>query len=232
MTAFSDINLNLLYPDSDGKPMADNTEQYRWIVMIKGNLEILFAHEDDVFIAGDLLWYPVHSTLVAPTTPDVLVVFGRPKGKRGSYRQWQESNIPPQVVFEILSPSNTAAEMARKLEFYNTYGVEEFYLYDPDTLRFQGWQRQDDRLVEILPIADWISPRLQIRFVIGQRELEIYRSDSRRFLSSIELEDRAEQQSLRAEQETLRAESAEERARQAEAMLDCYRAQFGDLPDV
>lgn len=26
---------NIIYPDSDGKPMADNTLQFRWITMIK-----------------------------------------------------------------------------------------------------------------------------------------------------------------------------------------------------
>jgi Uma2 family endonuclease len=58
MTIFEQIDPDLLYPDSDGKPMADNTEQYRWIVLIKENLEILFANNDRVLIAGDLLWYP------------------------------------------------------------------------------------------------------------------------------------------------------------------------------
>lgn len=33
------------WPDSDGKPMAENTEQYQWLVKIKENLEILFAIE-------------------------------------------------------------------------------------------------------------------------------------------------------------------------------------------
>lgn len=51
-----------------------------------------------------LLWYPVESHPEIRTAPDVLVVFGRPKGHRGSYKQWEEDNIPPQVVFEILSP--------------------------------------------------------------------------------------------------------------------------------
>ncbi len=46
-------------PESDGQPMAENTEQYDWLVKIKENLEILFADREDVFIAGDLLWYPV-----------------------------------------------------------------------------------------------------------------------------------------------------------------------------
>jgi Uma2 family endonuclease len=91
MTTFSPLNSqlsdDLLYPDSDGKPMADNTEQFRWIVTIKENLEVLFADRADVFIAGDLLWYPVRSTIVSPTAPDIMVIFGRPKGKRGSYKQ-------------------------------------------------------------------------------------------------------------------------------------------------
>lgn len=37
------LDEDVLYPDSDGKPMADNTEQYKWIFIIKENLEILFA---------------------------------------------------------------------------------------------------------------------------------------------------------------------------------------------
>ncbi|MHC5746471.1 MAG: hypothetical protein ACYTXT_32175 [Nostoc sp.] len=85
MTIFEQIDPDLLYPDSDGKPMADNTEQYRWIVLIKENLEILFANNDNVLIAGDLLWYPVRSRLITPTAPDVMVVFGRPKGKQLTY---------------------------------------------------------------------------------------------------------------------------------------------------
>jgi Uma2 family endonuclease len=96
MTTFSTVDLDLLFPDSDGKPMADNTEQFRWIVMIKENLEILFKDDPMVFIAGDLLWYPVQSTAVPGMAPDVMVVFGRPKGKRGSYKQWREQNLGPQ----------------------------------------------------------------------------------------------------------------------------------------
>jgi hypothetical protein len=49
----------VLYPDSDGQPMADNTRQFDTIVMIQGGLAALFADRPDVFVAGDLLWYPV-----------------------------------------------------------------------------------------------------------------------------------------------------------------------------
>jgi hypothetical protein len=38
-----------LYPDSNGEPMADNTLQFSWIVLIKENLEALFASDPHVF---------------------------------------------------------------------------------------------------------------------------------------------------------------------------------------
>jgi hypothetical protein len=44
------------YPDSDGEPTGENTLQFKWIVVIKENLEALFANDPNVFVAGDLLW--------------------------------------------------------------------------------------------------------------------------------------------------------------------------------
>jgi Uma2 family endonuclease len=126
----------IIYPESDGKPMADNTEQFRWIVIIKENLETLFKDDPNVFVAGDLLWYPVLGHPEINMAPDALVAFERPKGRRGSYRQWEEANIAPQVVFEVLSPGNRAGEMRNKLDFYDKYGVEEYYIYDPDHITF------------------------------------------------------------------------------------------------
>ena len=79
----------IIYPDSDGQPMADNTKQFPWIVTIKENLELLFADRPDVFIAGDLPWYPVEGDNKIRQAPDTMVVFGRPKGDRGSYKQWE-----------------------------------------------------------------------------------------------------------------------------------------------
>ncbi len=38
------------YPDADGKPMADNTKQYRWIVRLGSNLRQLLK-EETAFIA-------------------------------------------------------------------------------------------------------------------------------------------------------------------------------------
>ena len=204
----------VIYPESDGKPMADNTKQFRWIVTIKENLEWLFADDPNVFIAGDLLWYPVEGDNKTCQAPDTMVVFGRPKGDRGSYKQWQEENIPPQVVFEILSPSNTRAEMNRKLLFYDRFGVEEYYLYDPDRNSLNGWLRNDNFLDVIEPINQWVSPRLKIRFEPGETDLQVYHPDGTRFLTYTEIAQRAEQAEERAEQAEERAERLAERLRE------------------
>jgi len=73
----------------------------------------------NVFVAGDLLWYPIEGNNKTRLAPDVMVAFGRPKGdspeatlcERGSYQQWNEDNIAPQVTFKVLSPSRPLTKL-------------------------------------------------------------------------------------------------------------------------
>jgi Uma2 family endonuclease len=222
ITQFDTADDFVIYPESDGKPMADNTIQFRWIVYIKENLEIMFAANPDVFIAGDLLWYPIKGKL-KNCAPDAMVVFGRPKGDRSSYLQWDEGNIPPQVVFEILSPSNTRQEMSEKLEFYDNNGVEEYYFYDPYKNALQGWSRSNKSLIEIENINSWVSPRLGITFRLTASTLEIYRPNGRKFLTSVELEELAEQERQRAETAQQQAEAERQRAETAQQQAEAER---------
>jgi Uma2 family endonuclease len=214
----------LLYPSNDGQPMADNTKQFRWIVVIQQNLEWLFTDQEAVFVAGDLLWYPVEGDPKSRMAPDVMVVFGREKGEspgatlceRDSYQQWLEGNIPPQVVFEILSPGNRVKKKVEKLRFYERYGVEEYYIYDPDGIELTGLTRSGEELVVINQMSGWVSPRLGIRFDLAEEELQLYRPDGQPFLSYVEIAQRAEQERQRADQAEQRAEQESQRAYQAE----------------
>jgi Uma2 family endonuclease len=213
------------YPDSDGQPIADNTKQFRWIVAIKENLEWLFAEAPDVFVAGDLLWYPVEGEPKIRMAPDVLVVFGRPKGDRGSYRQWHEENVAPQVVFEILSPENRLKEMLEKLKFYDRFGVEEYYIYNPDNQELTGLVRSEAGL-ELIDPANWTSPRLGIRFDLSGEELQIYRPDGQPFASYVEIAQQAQQERQRAE----KAESLLEQERQEKEQLIQRLRDLGQYP--
>ena len=210
----------ITYPESDGKPMADNSKQFRLITTIEGNLEILFEHEPEVFIAGDMFWYPVEGNNQLRVAPDVMVAFGRPKGDRGAYLQWREGGIGPQVVFEILSPGNSRAEMENKFEFYERYGVEEYYLYDPDSGRLQGWLRREGALAQIEEMKGWVSPRLGITFDLEGNDLVLSYPDGRRFLTFLELNQRRQEAEAQAQIEAEARTQAEARAEQAEARAE------------
>jgi len=208
------------YPDSDGKPMSDNTRQFRWIQTLHGNIAANYRDREDVFVAGDLLWYAVEGHPEIRTAPDVLVVFGRPKGDRGSYKQWEEGGVPITVAFEILSPGNTVPEMAEKFAFYEDYGVEEYYLYDPDNNRLQVFLRRGEILGRVRKADGFLSPRLGIRFDLSGPEVVVFYPDGRRFLTFEELEverQRERRERLAAEE---RAEKAEQNAKKAEQRVE------------
>jgi Uma2 family endonuclease len=219
----------IIYPESDGQPVAENTLQFRWIVTLEGNLEGIFQDDPNVFVAGDLLWYPVEGDNTIRTAPDAMVVFGRPKGDRGSYQQWLEDDIAPQVVFEVLSPGNRHGEMIRKFRFYEQYGVDEYYVYDPDHLELNGWLRSGDVLREIPNMNGWVSPRLGIRFESSGDDLRLYTPDGRPFLTFQELLQQSQKETQRADTERQRADNERQRAENEQARAERLAAQLRSL---
>jgi Uma2 family endonuclease len=198
----------VIYPESDGKPMADNTRQFDWILKLAGNLRALFEGRADVFVAGNQNWYPVegHPEIVA--APDVYAVFGRPKGDRSSYKQWEEGGVPMTVVFEVLSPTNDAWEMVEKHAFYEEYGAEEYYIYDPDKNSLAVYQRRGDVLRRSRPVDGFVSPRLGVMFRMTQPEMTVLYPDGRPFLSFEELETERRRERQRAEKAEQKADEA------------------------
>ena len=219
----------IVYPDSDGEPMAENTLQFQWIVTIQGGLDHLFRDRLDVFVAGDLLWYPVEGSPEIRMAPDAMVAFGRPKGYRGSYMQWIENNVAPQVVFEVLSPGNRAGEMERKRQFYERYGVEEYYIYDPDNPKLTGWRRRGNALEVIPELNGWTSPLLNIRFDLSGEELRVLRPDGRGFATYLELAEKQEEADQLTAQERRAREQAQRRADLAEQKAQRLAAQLRAL---
>ena len=183
------INVDTYYPSSDGKPMAENTLQFEHLVKIKLNLEKA-TKEKDIFVAGDLLWYPQKGNNRLAVAPDVMVAIGRPKGHRMSYLQWKEDNIPPQVVFEILSPSNHAVEMEKKRQFYEKYGVKEYYIYDPHKHTFEMAMRKGKQLTIVTNVSTWTSPLLGIHFEWNGIDLSLFHPNGEVFTSFLKLEEK------------------------------------------
>jgi Uma2 family endonuclease len=227
-----DTDADIYYPDSDGQPMANNTLHAEYITTTKYGIESLFQDRDDVFVAMDLFWYPVKGKPRIVLAPDVMVAIGRPKGRRKSYKQWQEDNIAPHVVFEFLSESNTTAEMTNKAIFFNLYGVQEYYLYDIERKTLHGFIRfrEDDEALEQLPdMRDWQSPRLGIRFDMSSGELLLRNPDGTRFLSYLELNKLLTEERKRTQAQEQRANAQEQRANAQEQRANLLATKLREL---
>jgi Uma2 family endonuclease len=204
MPTIASLLAHIVYPESEGKPLADDSKQAEWMVLLFTNLELLFHDRADVFVALDLVWYPVEGEPDRRTAPDVFVVFGRSKGHRGCYKQWEESKVSPAVVFDFVSPGTKAMEMERKFVFYEDHGVEESYVYSPDTNRLEVFIRCGDVLERVRPTHDFVSPRLNIRFDLSSPEMVLRHPDGQPFLT--------------LQGERLIREQTEQRAAQAEQL--------------
>ena len=213
----------LVFPDSDGQPMAENTRQYEAIVTLKGNIEA-FAPAD-AFVAGDHLIYVDARDPAARHAPDVYVAFGRPRGHRGSYKVWEEGDVFPQVVFEVLGPGNTAAEMRAKRRFYFHHGAEEYYEFDPEAGTWLGFVLNAETGLpdQVETMDDFVSPRLGMKFAFRPLALVVFRPDGTRFLSFQEINDLAASEGERADAARQQADQARQQADQTRAENDRLR---------
>lgn len=209
----------VFYPDNDGKPMSENTLQFEWITLIKLGLELEFINDPNVFVAGDLLWYPKEGDNKIRQAPDVMVAMGRPKGYRGSYKQFEEENIAPQVVFEIVSPGNRLAEMIRKFEFYEHYGVLEYYVYDPHKNTLEAYSRNtpDEHWIDIIVhgFTNWKSGPLGISMAWDGFNFRLFHRDGTAFLSYDELGLKYQISQLQVKEATLKIKEMELDVREA-----------------
>ena len=217
---------SITYPESDGQPMADNTLQLYWILLLIDNLRALFRDRPDIFVGGNQNWYPVKGHPEVVNAPDAYVVFGRAKGHRSSWKQWEEADTPMTVVFEIRSPKNTDTELENKRHFYEDHGAEEYYLYDPSDNSLQGWLRHRTVFRHVPRIESLISPRLGVRFDLSGPEMAVYYPDGRPFVPFDQLmaaQERTERQLARLAElgrKARRQQATPEELRELEALED------------
>ena len=131
--------------------------------LIRGNLvkepSPTYGHQDLVIrIASKLLTYTdqfdLGKTLVAPFDvylddenvfqPDILFI-----AKQNLVRIKQDGiHGPPDLVIEILSPSNAYNDFTAKFRVYEKYGVKEYFIIDPDTKEVIGYSLTESKLRE------------------------------------------------------------------------------------
>jgi len=176
--------------------LAYDTLQFEQIVLLKSGLDFELSKKEDFFVASDLIWYPEAENSGNQIIPDVMVV-KRPKSRRHAYRQWEEENVAPLVVFEVTSPTDNFTKLLRKFKFYEVNGVQEFYLFNPENQVIEGWTRKGKELVEVQKMDGFKSPNLDIEFKKNGREMEIFHTNGCKFETYAEINARTQKQSKR-----------------------------------
>ena len=117
---------SLLYPDTDGKPMAAS-ERHREI--LNHTIETLKTHYEqipDVCVSGDLLMYYVEGAPSKVVAPDVLVSFGLDKKDRNTYLVWVEGKLP-EFVMEFSSKTTVGDDLGHKIVLYASLGIQDYF---------------------------------------------------------------------------------------------------------
>lgn len=121
----------LIYPESDGKPMAE-TDVHRMVLLdVTERLRARYADRTDVYVSGNLFVYYSKGRPRVCVAPDAFVVFGVPNRTRRTYKVWEEKKYPD-VVFEFTSARTQDQDLGNKFEIYqDNWKVKEYFLFDP-----------------------------------------------------------------------------------------------------
>ena len=194
-------------------------------------------------ILGKWRWVNDHEIEFAPASTD------DPKSHWTAGEKYSVSLkkklVAKHILLEKYDYDFQAKEMKAKLNFYQKYGAEEYYVIDPDRRTVIGYIRRKKKLVEIPDnvLQTYCSPRLGIRFHHSGEVLTILGPTGERFLSFLELgklaeaekkradsqKRRADSQQRRADTQKRRADHAEVRAEAAEAKLAVLEAKAHEI---
>ncbi|MBI1924352.1 Uma2 family endonuclease [Candidatus Poribacteria bacterium] len=225
-------NGEVVYPESDGKPMAETDIHRNLMIDVIQMLNDYFRSRPDVYVSGNLLLYYQKGNPRKSVAPDVFVVIGVPKQLRRTYLLWEEGK-GPDFVLELSSEHTYRQDLRRKKQLYaKTLGVKEYYLYDPEHRYLhpplQGYRLVNGTYVPILSVEGRLpSEILGLELGLKSGTLGLYHPQHGAWLL------RPVEQAEAWRGAEARAQQAEARANQAEAELERLRAKLkaaGILP--
>ena len=121
----------VVYPESDGEPMAETDIHHRTIVDASSILRTRYADREDVYVAGDMNVYYVEGNTDIKFSPDVFVAFGPSREPpRRVWKTWEEGKFAD-FVLEVASKGTHGDDEARKRRLYERLGATEYWQHDP-----------------------------------------------------------------------------------------------------
>ena len=120
-----------LYPESDGKPMAETDMHAVAIIDLRQRFDNFFADNPGTYVSGTLMMYDVEGPGRTAVSPDIFVSFGIGKKLRRTYKVWEEGK-PPDFVMEFSSKGTFQNDLGHKKAHYASMGIPEYFLCDID----------------------------------------------------------------------------------------------------
>lgn len=228
-------------PYDDGEPMDSGIN---WINMTLLRITLMRAWAGrNFYIGGDqFVYFSMDQVRTRDYKgPDVFVVLDVDPRIRKSWVLWDEGGKSPDVIIELMSPTTQHKDRVENLRIYrDLLRVPEYFWYDIDTGKLQGWTLTATGYQPMTPDAQGrlYSARLDLLLVIHESSFhgatlpwlrwaapdgtilptDEEAAEAERARAEAERE-RAEAERARAQAERERAEQAERHATEMEALL-------------
>lgn len=170
-----------IYPDSDGKPMAETGIHVTSILWLYAMLRHHFRARDDIYVAANMFLYYVEGQPKKRRAPDIMVAKGvqNSREERRSFKTWVEG-VVPSCIIELTSKKTTNEDLKQKKPVYRKIGVREYFMFDPlyDYLPRQliGYRLIGNKYERIKPADDgsFLSNELGLRLCPEGTKLGLY----------------------------------------------------------
>lgn len=221
----------VVYPTSDGKPMAETDKHADLMVYFKEALRAFVRLTGRLaYVSGNNFLFWQEGDPRKKVSPDCYVVPGVSPDPRDSYQAWKEGGKLPSVVFEFTSRKTQQEDTNKKRPLYEqVLKVPEYFQFDPtgDYLRprLQGLRRDENGVYQPIPLENgrMHCEQLGLDLVPVGETVRLFDPARQEFLLT------PQEQAARAEAETARAEAQEQRADAAEAEITRLRARLAAL---
>lgn len=198
----------IYYPVSDGKPMGETDYHVQTINYLYQALNAFFEKQSDVKILADIMFYYDEGNPRKVLALGVMVVKGVGNHSRRSYKLWEEKQFP-QVIFEISSRSTWGDDLNKKWFLYQQFGVEEYYIFDPEydylPEPLVAYRLKKGELAKVVIKKNRIySDELGLEIVDTEKGLRLFNPQTKNFLNNLS-EAEAEIERFRAEIQQLKS---------------------------
>ncbi len=216
----------VVYPDSDGKPMAETGIHVFALMWFLGALKLYFSHRDDVYVVGNMFLYHEEGKPKSRKAPDVMVVKGVPsQPERRSFKIWVEKAAPC-FILEVTSKKTAKEDQEAKRQLYQRLGVREYFLFDPlhEYLERQlmGYRLVGGSYEPTTPDGGGglVSEELGMRLVPEGRQVGLFLLESgKRVPTPLQLPTMLQDAERRAKREQRRAQKLERELERLRALL-------------